>query len=152
MTRALGKAVQRELQAIVDQKAEALTPERQTLLEIIGSDDQLAYWQRESAKHYLIRLGPVYRDRATVRFKAYHELAYSEIYYSLTTDERGHCELVIKPMFDSTRLEVKFPWVWAFCRHKAAEAMLGVRDLHAAYREKLARKRARDELQKADAI
>lgn len=115
---------------VVPPKAqEELTPEREELLLNIGSDEQLRYWNKSCAD-YLVRVETAYRDRATVALLLRGEQFYRKISYSLKTDERGHCELLASTQWDSTRVEVKHAFVWAYCKHRAAEAILAVRNLH----------------------
>ncbi len=132
------------------QLAEELTPEREELLRNILNDQQLEHVEAKSAAHYRIRLGIAARDHATVRLKIRGEDFYREIYYSISNEERGSCEMQIKTLWSSTRIEVKHPYVWALCKHRAAEAILAVRNNHKKRTRKLREEKAKREAIQAD--
>lgn len=128
---------------------ERLSPEREELIRNIGTDDQLRYWNRRCCEHYLVRVETAYRDRATVKLKVRGEHEYRSISYSLKTDERMRCEIVIETLWDSTRVQVKHAFVWAYCKHRAAEAMLAVRNLHKQHTKRAQRSKAKRETERA---
>lgn len=116
------------------------SPERSELKRHVLDDQQLEYAEKKSVE-FRIRLGIHDRNSATVSLKVRGESEYRNIPYQLYTED-DFCELRARTSWNSTRVEVRHPYVWALAKHRAAEAILGVRNLHQAHTTKLRKAKA----------
>ncbi len=126
-----------------------VSAQRQLLLNSIITDEgRLKFAQTKSAGICSVDVESPERDSATVRLQFFGGDA-RLIHYSLTPEDQGSSELVIKTLWSSDAVESRHPYVWLLCRHKACKAMLAQRDRHKGHVRKLRNAKATHELQKA---